>query len=331
MAVALGTLTPTSMTVVATSTSTSPAAKRRITSSLASGCIRPCSTSTRRPRERARGELLGDVEDGERRALLARRPRRSSSASSVRPSRLRGLLLLVADARADHVRLVARLDLLAHPLPGARQEVRLVLGGHDMGGDRASGRPGSWSRTEVSRSPKTVIATVRGIGVAVMTSRCGGCSPLERSASRCSTPKRCCSSTTTRPRSWNCTLSSISAWVPMTIPASPVTRSSSACRRAAAPIEPVSSTTLVPCSAPPSMPPSASSPIISVIERWCCWARTSVGASIAAWPPASTTASIARSATSVLPEPTSPWRRRCIGCSVARSAKISRRPSAGRR
>ena len=37
---------------------------------------------------------------------------------------------------------------------------------------------GSWSRTEVSRSPKTVIATVRGIGVAVITSRCGGCSRL---------------------------------------------------------------------------------------------------------------------------------------------------------
>ena len=156
-----------------------------------------------------------------------------------------------------------------------------------------------------------------------MTSRCGGCLPLERRASRCSTPKRCCSSTTTSPRSWNCTLSSISACVPITIPASPVTRSSSACRRAAAPIEPVSSTTLVPCSAPPSMPPSASSPIISVIERWCCWASTSVGASIAACPPASTTASIARSATIVLPEPTSPWSRRCIGCSVARSSKIS--------
>ena len=32
---------------------------------------------------------------------------------------------------------------------------------------------GSWSRTEVSRSPKTVMATVRGMGVAVMTRRCG--------------------------------------------------------------------------------------------------------------------------------------------------------------
>ncbi len=156
-----------------------------------------------------------------------------------------------------------------------------------------------------------------------MTRRWGGCLPLERRASRCSTPKRCCSSTTTRPRSWNWTLSSISAWVPMTMPASPVTRSSRASRRAAIPMEPVSRTTLVPRSEPPSMPPSASSPIISVIERWCCWARTSVGASIAAWPPASTTVSMARRATIVLPEPTSPWRSRCIGCSVARSSKIS--------
>ncbi len=182
---------------------------------------------------------------------------------------------------------------------------------------------GSWSRTEVSRSPKTVIATVRGIGVAVITSRCGGCSPLARSASRCSTPNRCCSSTTTRPRSWNWTLSSISAWVPMAIPASPQAMSSSAWRRAGTPIEPVSSTTRVPRSEPPSIPPSARSPIISTIERWCCWASTSVGASRTACPPASTTASMARSATSVLPEPTSPWRRRCIGWSVARSAAIS--------
>ena len=32
---------------------------------------------------------------------------------------------------------------------------------------------GSSSKTEVTRSPKTVMATVRGIGVAVMTSRWG--------------------------------------------------------------------------------------------------------------------------------------------------------------
>ena len=39
------------------------------------------------------------------------------------------------------------------------------------------------------------------------------------------------------------------------------------------------------------------------IDRWCCWASTSVGASSTACPPESTTRSIARSATSVLPEP----------------------------
>ncbi len=56
---------------------------------------------------------------------------------------------------------------------------------------------------------------------------------------------------------------------------------------------------------------------MAVIERWCCWASTSVGASSAAWPPESTTRSIARSATRVLPEPTSPWSSRFIGCGWA--------------
>ena len=45
--VTFGTSIPTSMTVVATSTWMSPAANRRITSSLACGVIRPCSRPTR--------------------------------------------------------------------------------------------------------------------------------------------------------------------------------------------------------------------------------------------------------------------------------------------
>ncbi len=56
--------------------------------------------------------------------------------------------------------------------------------------------------------------------------------------------------------------------------------------------------------------------------RWCWAASTSVGARRAACPPASTAASIARSATTVFPEPTSPWRRRCIGTSRAISSAI---------
>ncbi len=157
-----------------------------------------------------------------------------------------------------------------------------------------------------------------------MTSRCGGRSALARSASRCSTPNRCCSSTTTSPRSKNSTRSCSSAWVPMTMPASPEAASSRAWRRAAVGWLPVSRRTWVPCAWPPSIPPSARSPSIWVIERWCCWARTSVGASRAACPPESTTVSIARSATTVLPEPTSPCSSRCIGCACSRSSSMAR-------
>ncbi len=351
MAVALGTLTPTSMTVVATSTSASPRAKRRMTASLSSGCILPCSTSTRRPARGPRASCSA--------TSVTARGGRFSSAPSPAPSSGPSPApsascpppypAVSAPARAPR----PPRDFPAAPLPPApcssssspmrghttyawwppstssrtRSQARERKCGLSRAGTTwvAMGeRPaGSWSRTEVSRSPKTVIATVRGMGVAVMTSRWGGCLPLPRRASRCSTPKRCCSSTTTRPRSWKRTLSSIRACVPTTTPASPVARSRRAWRRAAAPMEPVSRTTLVACSAPPSMPPCARSPIISVMERWCCWARTSVGASMAACPPASTTASMARRATIVLPLPTSPWRRRCMGWSVARSSKIS--------
>ena len=93
------------------------------------------------------------------------------------------------------------------------------------------------------------------MGVAVITSTCGAAWALSVSAARCSTPKRCCSSTTTRPRSAKETRSSSRAWVPITMPASPLAIRSSASRRWAVFIEPVSRATLVPSSAPPSMPP----------------------------------------------------------------------------
>ena len=57
-------------------------------------------------------------------------------------------------------------------------------------------------------------ASVRGIGVAVMWRTCGRARPT--SAERCSTPKRCCSSTTATARSRNSTPSWISACVPTT-------------------------------------------------------------------------------------------------------------------
>ena len=111
--------------------------------------------------------------------------------------------------------------------------------------------------------------------------------------------------------------------MPTTIPASPLTTSSRALRRAAVDCEPVSRATFVPFSAPPSIPRSASGPSMAVIERWCWVASTSVGASSAACAPASTTESMARSATTVLPEPTSPCSSRCIGQSCAMSSAIS--------
>ena len=127
---------------------------------------------------------------------------------------------------------------------------------------------GSSVSVEVSRSPYTVMATVLGIGVAVMTRTCGRLSAaLARSASRCSTPNLCCSSITTRPRSANWTCSSSSACVPMMMPASPVNTSVRTARLAAAPTDPVSRATPVACSAEPSCPRWASGPSMSVTDR----------------------------------------------------------------
>ena len=168
---------------------------------------------------------------------------------------------------------------------------------------------------ETSRSPNTVIATVRGMGVAVSTSTCGGTAPLRRRLSRCSTPNRCCSSTTTSPRSANCTVSPSSACVPMTMRDAPLAIDSSTCRRCAWPSWPVSSTG--------RSSAARSGPRAATMERRCWAASTSVGASRALWPPSSATASMARTATRVLPEPTSPCTRRFMGALCAMSRATS--------
>src|SRR5207245_307633 len=67
--------------------------------------------------------------------------------------------------------------------------------------------------TERSRSPYNVIANVRGIGVAVITSVLGF-SPFAMSCKRWTTPKRCCSSMVTIPRFLKSVRSSRSACVP---------------------------------------------------------------------------------------------------------------------
>ena len=71
---------------------------------------------------------------------------------------------------------MARRDLLVHALPRPVEPARASSAGTTVVAIGA--RPAGSSRSvEVSRSPKTVIATVRGIGVAVITSTCGGVVP----------------------------------------------------------------------------------------------------------------------------------------------------------
>ena len=324
MTVAFGTSTPTSITVVATRTSISPAAKARITASLSSAGSRPCSTSTRSP---ARAGSRGGLDDAQHAAQLRadRRPprsrprpqplrRRSGRRAPVRRSTSSsGAVVVVADARADDVRLVSG----APPRRPAATCARIQLGlstGHDVRGDR--------------RPPGGQLAQGGGLQVAEHGHRDGArdrrgrhdqhvrrLAPLARSASRCSTPNRCCSSTTTSPRSanWHVLLeqrvradddAGLAAWPR---PAGPcgVGRGLAAGqqRHPGAHV-----------GAAEHARPRRGRRASCVIDRRCCAASTSVGASSAACPPESTTVSIARSATMVLPEPTSPCSSRCIGC-----------------
>ena len=134
-------------------------------------------------------------------------------------------------------------------------------------------RPGgSSSMTETSRSPYNVMASVRGIGVAVMTSTWGGCAFLVHKRARCATPKRCCSSITTRPSEEKFTVSSITACVPISIRTSPVNRPVRMTSRFFPFTEPVSNSTRI------SIPYNNS----RIVSK--CWlARISVGAIIQAW------------------------------------------------
>ena len=325
--VALGTSTPTSMTVVATSTSSSPAANAVITSSFSPGGSRPCRIAEPQARQRAVAQHRGDLVAPPAAARAGRSPRRRRrprpGRTCCRPRTPR-TFVVVADLRAHHVGLVA----LARPPRAIRCQARSTQPGRSAAGTTVvpiGDRPcGSSDSVEVSRSPNTVIATVRGIGVAVITRTCGGLPSgcLVRSACRCSTPNRCCSSTTISPRLAKNTPSDSSAWVPTTIPACPDAMVSSACLRALAGSEPVSRVIAVASGGAPSSPPRPSGPSTSRSDRACWAASTSVGASITACRPESITCSIARSATTVLPEPTSPCSSRFIGWMVARSVAI---------
>ena len=185
---ALGTSTPTSMTVVATSTSNRAALNASIAASFSAGFIRPCTRPTRRSG-------------------------RASASSAAVSSAAR-------HASASDSSMAVQTQYACSP-PAHARRTRATTSGRRCDGATAVStgvRPGgSSSITETSRSAYAVIARVRGIGVAVMTSWCGRSpprSPLSRSASRWPTPNRCCSSTMTSPRSAKATCDWNSAWVP---------------------------------------------------------------------------------------------------------------------
>ena len=144
---------------------------------------------------------------------------------------------------------------------------------------------------------------MRGIGVAVSTSRSGR-SPLAKNADRCFTPNLCCSSITQRDNRDSLAFSAKRACVPTVIlgksPTGPGLESD------------VHVTT--------SSIPRGSS---FRKEAACCSTKRVVGAINATWVPCSNPLKRAWAATKVLPAPTSPWSKRCIGRGKARSSSIS--------
>ncbi len=158
------------------------------------------------------------------------------------------------------------------------------------------------------------------MGVAVITSR-WGLAPFCLRAARCITPNRCCSSTTIRARSRNSTSFWMRAWVPTTMSMWPSSIILCISRLAPCLMSPMSRPTLTGLSRNESKdwttsfphPRPGSLPSSPQMVPKCCSARISVGTMIAPWAPLATAWSNAPVATTVLPLPTSPWRRRAMG------------------
>ena len=144
----------------------------------------------------------------------------SRSCSSVRGPRLDLVGLL--DERAHHVGLPTCANLVVHLRHAASSSIELCSwppGPAGLRPHRAHRRPARRQLVEHGHVEVAVHGHRRGAG-----NRRGRHhqhvrtvpwpSPLPRSAARCSTPKRCCSSITTTPRALNATCSVSRAWVP---------------------------------------------------------------------------------------------------------------------
>ena len=156
--------------------------------------------------------------------------------------------------------------------------------------------------------PVRLISSVRGMGVAVSVRT----STSARNClmdSLCDTPKRCSSSTTSSPSFLKVMSPDSRRWVPITTSTSPVARRSTTERAWAAVRNRDSTSTFT------------GKPANRSVKVWkCCCASSVVGTSTATCWPSCTALNAARSATSVLPNPTSPHTSRSIGTSSSMSA-----------
>ena len=107
--------------------------------------------------------------------------------------------------------------------PAARR-ARATTGARTAPRRWSARRRGRRAARSASRSPGRRRPSSRpcaGSGSRSSRARAAAPAALAVRAARCSTPNRCCSSTTTSPRSANCTFSSSRAWVPITMPGRP--------------------------------------------------------------------------------------------------------------
>ena len=159
--------------------------------------------------------------------------------------------------------------------------------------------------------PVRDISRVRGMGVADMEST----STLVRivfSASLCSTPKRCSSSTITSPRSLNWTSLESSRWVPITTSTEPSAIPSRVSLDSLAFWNRDSGLT------------RTGKPANRSVKVSVCWRASSVvGTRTATCLPSCTALNAARTATSVLPKPTSPEISRSMGTAASMSCFTS--------
>ena len=290
---AFGTSTPTSITVVATSTSSSPALNARIiVALLVRRRMRPCTRPTRTSGSAA-AQLVA--------ARLRRRcERRASSDSSI----------------SGHTQYAWRPARAARARCARRRSARRAVGQHDglrPACGRAAARRSPRRRDRRTRSSRACAGSASRSSQLVRRAR-RRVRPCRAASARCCTPNRCCSSmiTSAEPRERDAFLRTARACRSTTSQLAGREQRRARCARARA-----ASTR----SAARRDGRARSSQRAKLAA--CCSASSSVGAITAVCLPAPRPRSAASAATTVLPEPTSPCSSRCIGCGSARSARIS--------